>query len=136
MTRFTEQDLAKFQANSGRKVAASTPAKKPPKYRNKAVTVDGIRFDSKLEANRYNELCMLKATGHIEWFLRQVPIPCGGGVTYRADFMIKWRTTMLMPAHVTFEDTTGVETQTKKNKLKQVKALHNIDVILVKAAGK
>jgi glycyl-tRNA synthetase (class II) len=136
MTRFTEADLAKFQANSGRKMPASTPSKKTPKYRNKPVTVDGIRFDSKLEANRFNELCMLKASGHIEWFLRQVPIDCGGGVIYRADFMIKWRTTMLMPANVTFEDTTGVMTQAKTNKIKQVKALHGIDVIIVKAPSK
>lgn len=35
------------------------------KYRSKKTTVDGIRFDSKKEAARYSELCMLERAGHI-----------------------------------------------------------------------
>ena len=36
------------------------------KYFNKKITVDGIKFDSKKEANRYNELKLLKRAGLIE----------------------------------------------------------------------
>lgn len=35
------------------------------KYFNKKVIVDGIKFDSKKEANRYNELKLLKRAGSI-----------------------------------------------------------------------
>jgi hypothetical protein len=144
MARFTEADLAKFEKHSGRTVAPGlgksklvprrTP--KPSKYSNVRVTVDGIKFHSKLEARRYGELKILKATNHIEWFLMQVPISCGGGVFYRADFMIKWRTSLLVEPRITFEDCKGVDTPASINKRKQVKALWGIDVELVRAPGK
>lgn len=35
------------------------------KYGNKKVVIDGIAFDSKKEANRYNELKLLEAAGEI-----------------------------------------------------------------------
>ena len=36
------------------------------KYFNKKVIVDGIKFDSKKEANRFNELKLLKKAGIIK----------------------------------------------------------------------
>ena len=36
------------------------------KYRNVKVTVDGIKFDSKIEAKRYGELKLLERAGKIE----------------------------------------------------------------------
>lgn len=39
---------------------------KPPKYGNKKVTLDGIKFDSMKEANRYAELKMLQRGGVIK----------------------------------------------------------------------
>ena len=144
MSRWTEKDLSKFEKHSGRTVAPGlgksklVPRRevKPSKYKNVRVTVDGIKFDSKGEAKRYGELKILKATGKVEWFLMQVPISCGGGVFYQADFMIKWRTTMLVEPRITFEDFTGPDLKVKTNKLKQVKALWGIDVELVRAPGK
>lgn len=38
---------------------------KPSKYRNKPVTLDGIRFDSRAEAKRYTELQLLARAGEI-----------------------------------------------------------------------
>lgn len=35
------------------------------KYYNKKVTINGIKFDSKKEANRYRELVLLERAGHI-----------------------------------------------------------------------
>ena len=35
------------------------------KYRNKPTIIDGIRFDSKKEANRYQELKLLEKSGEI-----------------------------------------------------------------------
>ena len=39
---------------------------KQPKYGNRKVTVDGIEFDSKKEANRYAELNLLRRAGVIQ----------------------------------------------------------------------
>jgi hypothetical protein len=144
-SRWTEDDLAKFQKNSGRAGVAPGLGKsklvprrvaKPSKFKNVRTSVDGILFDSKLEARRYGELKILKATNHIEWFLMQVPIHCGGGVFYKVDFQIKWRTTLLVEPRVTFEDCTGADMQRKTNKLKQVKAMWGIDVELLRGASK
>lgn len=41
------------------------------KYNNKRVMVDGIKFDSKKEAKRYQELKMLEQAGHITDLKRQ-----------------------------------------------------------------
>jgi hypothetical protein len=142
--RLTEEDLAKFQRNSGRTVAPGlgksklVPRRevKPSKFKNVRTVIDGIKFDSKAEAKRYGELKTLKAVGQVEWFLMQVPIHCGGGVFYRLDFMIKWRTTILVEPRITFEDVTGADMQRKANKLKQIKAMWGIDVELVRAGNK
>lgn len=42
------------------------------KYGNKKVTVDGIKFDSQLEANRYCELKILERAGEIKDLRRQI----------------------------------------------------------------
>lgn len=43
------------------------------KYYNKKVVVDGIEFDSKKEAERYRELCLLQKAGKITQLRLQVP---------------------------------------------------------------
>ena len=68
-----------------------------PKYRNKKTTVDGITFDSKKEAERYQQLVLLKRAGKISRLKRQpkfylqiqgVPICYDSKrqATYSADF--------------------------------------------------
>lgn len=79
------------------------------KYRNEKVTVDGVVFDSKKEARRYQELRLLEKAGKIKDLQRQVKFvlipaqrepdergPRGGvkkgkllekSITYRADFV-------------------------------------------------
>ena len=49
----------------------------PPqsKYRNKPTVVDGIRFSSKAEAKRWDELRMLEKAGEIRDLTRQVAFP-------------------------------------------------------------
>ena len=49
-----------------------TPASK---YRNKPTVVDGIRFQSRAEARRWDELRMLEKAGEITDLKRQVPFP-------------------------------------------------------------
>ena len=42
------------------------------KYNNKKITVDGQKFDSKKEANRYHELVLMEKAGVIKNLSRQV----------------------------------------------------------------
>ena len=42
------------------------------KYNNKKITVDGQKFDSKKEANRYQELVLMEKAGVIKNLSRQV----------------------------------------------------------------
>jgi uncharacterized protein DUF1064 len=62
MTRWTESDLVALQA---RHVPIIAKVSKPRKYRNEPTMLDGISFDSKLEAKRYGELKLLELAGHI-----------------------------------------------------------------------
>lgn len=63
------------------------------KYKNIKTILDGIKFDSKKEANRYNELKLLERANKISNLKLQVPfelIPKQKDelkVTYKADFM-------------------------------------------------
>ena len=65
---------------------------RPNKYHNCPTVVDGIRFDSKAEAERYGELRMLEQAGQIKG-LRVHPRFCivdkdqnGAAMAYEADF--------------------------------------------------
>lgn len=51
------------------------------KYSNKKTVVDGIVFDSRLEANRYCELKLLQRGGVISGLRRQVPFELQPGFT-------------------------------------------------------
>ena len=42
------------------------------KYHNKKIEIDGIKFDSRKEANRWCELVLLQKAGEIEFLRRQV----------------------------------------------------------------
>lgn len=109
-------------------------ARAPPartKYRNAPVIVDGYRFDSKLEADRYQELKLLKASGEVEWFLRQVPFHLAPAVTWRADFLVIWRD---RAERVTAEDAKGFLTDTARVKLALVRERYGVDVRILRRA--
>lgn len=97
----------------------------PRKYCNEPTTVDGYRFDSKLEARCFQELRLRRMAGEVLWFTRQVPFELPGGVRYRADFLA-----VLRGGGVEVIDATGFVTSTKKLKLKQVKAIYGVEVQL------
>ena len=63
------------------KKSPKTPLK-PRKYRNQKTTLDGITFDSKREAARYQELKALAARGVIEDFRHQAPFVLAPGVRF------------------------------------------------------
>lgn len=73
---------------------------RPSKYRSRKVVVDGIRFDSKKEADKYCELKLLKKAGIVKeivlqpLFLLQPAYMHRGkkirAITYRADFKVTY----------------------------------------------
>ena len=54
--------------------ASAVDAKKPTKYKAKAVVIDGHRFPSMKEAARYQQLIVLQRAGEIRNLELQVPI--------------------------------------------------------------
>ena len=85
---------------------------KPSKYKNIRAEQDGITFDSKAEARRYNELKLMKQAGEIRGFDLQPSFPLGKKIRFRPDFIVCGR-----DGTVWVEDVKGMET--KEFKLKQ-----------------
>lgn len=103
------------------------------KYRNRKVTIDGETFDSKREAQRYQELRLLMRAGEIADLQRQVVfelIPaqkiCGKvlerSVKYIADFVY------MQDGNRVVEDTKGVRTKEYIIKRKLMLWRHGIRV--------
>ena len=105
------------------------------KYRNIKTVVDGITFDSKKEAKRYNELKLLKQAGIIEAFDIKVKYPYtitysvndktySRNAHYESDFVVYYKD------RIEVEDVKGVQTPIFKQKKRIMKALYNFDIIL------
>jgi len=88
------------------------------KYRAIPTEVDGIRFASKAEANRYCELKLLKHAGEIKAFTLQPSFRLPGGVIYRADFLVIGQNGYWI------EDVKGFETQAFKIKKRLMAELY------------
>lgn len=97
--------------------------KKRSKYNNKKTVVDGIVFDSQMEAKYYNALKLLQAAGEVTKIELQpkfelLPTFTKNGVTHRAitytaDFKVTY-----VDGKVEIVDVKGVETQVFKIKQK------------------
>ena len=105
------------------------------KYRSQPVVVNGIKFDSRREARRYQELQLLLRAGEITQLQLQkkytlIPAqkkPSGGterAVTYTADFVYIDRT-----GKETVEDAKGMKTQQYIIRRKLMLYIHGIEVI-------
>lgn len=69
MTRWTEQDLADHLRQAPR------PINPRAKFKNIRTEKDGQKFDSKWEAERFEQLKLLEAAGEIRDLRPQVPFP-------------------------------------------------------------
>lgn len=112
---------------AGAKPPAAALPKKPAKYRNVKVTIDGETYDSKLEYLKHVELKRRQVLGEVGRIFRQVPFVLEGGVVYRADYVV---TTGVAPDFCEVWDAKGKDTQASINKRKQVLARHSIEVRL------
>ena len=93
------------------------------KFRAKPQELDGIKFASKKEAKRYQQLKMLQNSGEILFFLRQVPFHLQAGVKYVCDYLIFWTN-----GEVTIEDVKGIKTDMYILKKKMVEATYPITI--------
>lgn len=112
------------------------PSARVHKYGARSVWVDGIRFDSKREANRYGELKLLKAAGDVRLILRQVSFQISPGIPdsegrvaapgerYVADFVIHWAN-----GELTVEDVKGMRTKEYLRKKRRAEAIYGIEVV-------
>lgn len=95
-------------------------------------TVDGITFDSRREARRWQELKLLERAGEIEHLERQVKFPLvveGQTIAnYTADFRY-WTTAL--PKERVVEDVKSAPTAKKRDFVlirKLMRAIHGVDV--------
>lgn len=99
------------------------------KYRNIPTVVNGIRFDSRKEANRYKDLLLAHEANEIEDLetqpVFQIEINGKKVCKYVADFRYRDRRT----GEIVVEDVKGVRTQVYKLKKKLLKAAHGVDVV-------
>jgi hypothetical protein len=93
------------------------------KFNAKPCEYQGIKFASKKEFKRFQELELLKKYGEVVFFLRQVPMHLTAGVKYILDFQVFWS-----DGNVTFEDVKGMRTPMYKLKKKQVESLYPIKI--------
>lgn len=116
----------------GRKyTSAQTPPTKPKKSKYGAVKteVDGIMFDSKREASRYQELRLLEQAGEIANLRLQVPYILfpknehGRALKYIADFVYNDDTGALV-----VEDAKGHSTDVYKIKRRLMAELKGIEI--------
>ena len=96
------------------------------KYKNTPKIIDGIRFDSKLEASYYLHLKLLQSQGIVKFFLRQPAFHLSSDVTYRADFQIFYTDGL-----VDFVDVKGYETETFKIKKKLVEDKYPVTLTII-----
>ncbi|NLZ69228.1 MAG: DUF1064 domain-containing protein, partial [Spirochaetales bacterium] len=104
-----------------KKIGQAKPKKS--KYNNKITYVDGIRFDSKREADYYKELLLLKRSGEVKEIELQPKFTlleafrkngvAHRSITYKADFKVTYKDN-----RVEIIDVKGVETQAFKIKRK------------------
>lgn len=107
---------------------AFTKIAKKPKYGNKKVVYDEIKFDSTKEKDRYIDLKYLHNAKKIIFLGHQVSFILPGDIKYVADFVyFDYESLNFIVEDVKSEATR--KNRTYINKKKQLKALYNITIL-------
>lgn len=93
------------------------------KFKNKPIVIDGIRFQSKKEGERYAQNKLKILNGELLYQLLQVPFRLPGGKRYYCDFMEVYR-----DGRILFVDVKGARTKVYKLKKALVEALYPIKI--------
>jgi len=128
--RWTLSDLARIRGALDK----SAPSK--GKYRNESFVYNSRRYSSKLEARYAQHLDLLWKAGEILWYTTQVPFVLEGGVIYRADFLVVHNNPENGRGNISIVDATGVMTQVKANKLKQLHDRYGITAMIYRKDGR
>lgn len=120
--------------------------KKINKYNATITEIDGIKFRSKKEAKRYQELKLLQKAGEVLYFIRQPKFDLPGGVTYTADFLVVWKGSKKKDAvwgvinpflefiefnEICIEDVKGMKTKEFIMKKKMVESLYPVKIEVI-----
>lgn len=141
--RYTIEEFHRLQATSGAssspaamqqmkqaiqpEISRTAPEKKPTKYRNQRCEVDGIKFDSRAEAKRYQTLRLMERAVEILWFQRQPSFLLYGGIRYRPDFIVQDQ-----DGRIWVEDVKGHPTKEFMLKAKLFRAAYpGLDLIII-----
>ena len=126
--------MARWQGAGHRSVIAAPNSggrregeRRRPKYGNRRVEIDGMRFDSQHEADYYvNNLLIRWRCGELRLLARQVPFDLPGGIRYIADFVI-----VDQSGNVSVIDAKSAITRGDRvyiDKKKQMRAIWGIDI--------
>jgi Protein of unknown function (DUF1064) len=117
---------AAFERQYGVPQAQASPREQKPrrgKYNAERVVVDGIKFDSKHEAEIYVRLKLLQLAGEVKHFNRQVIFDLPGKTEYRLDFLVVYP-----GGRIEYWDAKGVETPMFRLKRRQVREIHGVEI--------
>lgn len=143
--RMTEEEYAEFMKRQRWETTSSVTALRaaPPspegeglekpkrrKYGNRRVEIDGMKFDSKHEAQTYMMLMERYMAGELKCVLRQVPFDLPGGIRYYADF-VTIRPDMSIEAVIDAKSEATKKNRVYINKKKQMKAIWGIEIVEV-----
>jgi hypothetical protein len=130
--RWSDGDLANFRQRRGGQLVADETIQQT-KFRNVRVEVNGRKFDSKLEASRWQELEQMQQLGAIRNLRPQVPfalVADGGALvgTYVADYVYEDAKT----GQQIVEDAKGMETPLFRWKARHFKAQYKFEITVIK----
>jgi hypothetical protein len=114
--------------------ASQIDTAKRGRHGERTTIVDGIKFRSKLEADRYRELKNLRRAGEVKWFLRQVPFDVSVSVVYRLDFLVCWNRSGIADETLTYEETKGHLTDASRIKIGVVQERYAIKIKILRRA--
>jgi hypothetical protein len=101
------------------------------KYRNTKTEVDGIKFDSKAEADRYRELKILLKAGEIGMLELQKEYELNPGGTHSVKYVADFVYTTKEGVKIV-EDVKGFVTAVYRRKRRLMKKVHGITIIEIK----
>lgn len=102
---------------------------KRSKYSNTETEVDGVKFDSKKEANRYRELLLLLKAGEIGLLRLQVEYELNPGGSHSLKYIADFVYIIVATGQEVVEDVKGYRTREYKKKKRLMKKVHGIVII-------
>ena len=106
-----------------------TPFAKPHKYNAKPCVVDGQRFASRKEANRYSELKLLERAGKLSDLQTQVRYALEVNGILISHYVADFKYFDLEKREWVVEDAKGFKTDVYRIKQKMMRALYGIEIL-------